>query len=318
MIGLLLAPALAQQPAALRSPSTDLEPCLANEACDDWFRSLLSETMVEYGFLFQHDALVGGAIAGKGNGFVFELHVDSATLGPDNLVTENVRLFPVLPRLEFGWQVGSYTYDDPYPQYAVSVFLLPPLGSREAGAFSGGLSASAAFPLGTHLVWAGGEVDVAYGEVRGAMVGNGSKLAGIDLVTQFVTIDRPPCADEESGCIDRYRALAPTARLGLSLEPAPPVFLYGKLGAAWIESALDIAYDQSRWVVRGLQPQVSYGGGFRVGDRIQLAIGGVTAAKPASLSTDDGRWMTRIVGGFGIRLGAERYWERREALEGAP
>lgn len=304
-----LAVVRAQQPAALVSEASDLQPCLDNAGCDAWFRSLLSETMAEYGFLFQHDAIAGGAIAGKGNGFVFEVHVDSAVLGPPNLVTENVRIPPILPRLEVGWHVGSYTFDDPYPEYAVSLFMLPPIHTQDSGVFSVGGSASAAFPLGTHFLWGGAELDLGYGNVFGPMVGDGDAIGDIDLVGQFVEIGDPPCEGTERGCIDRFRSFSPTGRLGLSFEPAPPIFVYGKIGAAWVVSSLDIAYDRSRWVVRGLQPQASYGGGLRFGDRIQLGLGGVTALKREDISTDDTRSMTRVVATFSIRIGAPRYWE---------
>jgi hypothetical protein len=325
-----LASSFAQQPAVLVSEGSDLEPCLDNEACNAWFNALLSETMVEYGFMFQHDAIAGGALAGKGNGFVFEFHIDSAALGPPNLVGENVRLPPILPRLEIGWQVGSFTFDDPYPQFAVSLYAFPPIKAGDSGAFSAGGSASVAVPLGTHLLWGGGEIDVAWGGVHGPMIGDGDAIGDIDLVTQFVEIGDPPCDSTEEGCIDRYRTVAPTARLGLSFEPTPPMFFYGKVGAAWIHGSLDVAYDSSRWVIRGLQPQVSYGGGIRLGDRVQLGLGGVTALKPAAASTDDSRRITRIVATFAIRMGAPRYWERDaqpeppapapepDALQGAP
>ncbi len=303
----LTAAAFGQQPVQPRT-DTDLQPCLDTPACETLFTNILSETLVEMGFLFQHDGQGASALVGKGNGFVFELNAQTPVLGEPNVVLDEVNLPPVVPRLEVGYQVGSYTYDDPYPQFAVSAYVFPPLQLGDYSAFSVGGTGSTSVPLGTHFVWAGAEVDVSYGAVGGPFVGDGDVIEDIDLVSGFVDVDSPPCDATSDGCVDRFRTVTVMPRLGFSVEPHPVIYAYGKLGVGYTGSAIDVAYDSSEWSLRGVQTQFSYGAGARFGDRVQLGIGGVTALKPEALSTDDSRAMTRLIAAFSIRTGDARYW----------
>jgi hypothetical protein len=308
----LTAVAWGQQPVRPRT-DTDLQPCLDTAACETLFTNTLSETLVEMGFLFQHDGQGASAIVGKGNGFVVELNAQTPAFGDPNILLDEVNLPPVIPRLEVGYQVGSYTYDDPYPQFAASAYAFPPIRLGDYSTFSVGGTGSVSVPLTTHFVWAGAEVDVSYGAVGGPFVGDGDVIDDIDLVSSFVDVQTPACDATSDGCIDRFRTVTVMPRLGFSLEPHPVVYAYGKLGIGYTGSAIDVAYDASGWALRGVQTQFSYGGGARFGDRVQIGVGGVTALKPEALSTDESRAMTRLVASFSVRTGDARYWYDDEA-----
>jgi len=311
LIALALSVSWAQQQAELQNES-DLQECLDTPRCGELFTTLLSETMLEMGLLFQHESLGGSALVGKGNGVVAELSFQSTAIGPKNVVQDQIPLPPIVPRLEVGYQVGSFTYDDPYPQYAVSAFVLPPIGIGDFKTFSAGLSGSFAFPLGTHLLWAGAEADLSYGSVAGPFVGDGDVIDDIDVVGSLIDVESPACESTAQGCQDRFRSVAMVPKIGLSFEPHPVLFGYGKLGLGWINSGIRVDYDRSEWRLRGLQPQLSYGGGARLGDRVQISFGAVTVLRDSSLSSDGSTAVTRFVGSFSIHTGDERYWSTED------
>lgn len=301
--------ALAQQPVRPVSDQTELQPCLDTEACSSILLPLMSETMAEFGAISQYRHVTTSALTGRGTGLHFGLQFDSLVLGEKNLVTQELQLPPVLPKLEVGYQYGSFTYDDPYPQFAVGMFLFPPIKIGEDQVGNVGGSLSSAVPLGVRFLFAGLDVDASYGYLHTEIAGDGDIIEDIDAVAPFVDIEPPPCDATEAGCIDKLRHWAVGARIGLAIEPHPLLFVYGRVGGAYVSGTLIVAYDESRWRVAGLQPQFDYGGGVRIGDRIQLSFGGRTALRREELSTDDSRTLTRIGLSFSIRTGDARYWE---------
>lgn len=308
----LFGSAWAQQPIELTSGSTALQPCLDEAACSGVLLDLVSETLVEFGWFQQHDALQGGALVGRGTGFVFELHVDSYTLGRRNFITEEVALPPVLPKLEVGYQLGSFTYDDPFPQLAASVVLFPPIAADGYRLSNVAAQVSGAVPVVDHRVWLGLELGLSHGATSGEMLGDGGVLEDVDAVAPFVDLEEPACAELAEGCIDRIRQTAFTAKVGVAVEPIPELFLFSKVGLGRQATALAIAYDASAWKMTGVLPQLSYGGGVRIGDRVLLSLGGATAWKSADASTDGVRAMSRLQVGFAIRTGDARYWFEEE------
>lgn len=302
--------ALAQQQVRLISDQSELQPCLDNELCAPVLLPLMSETMAEFGAVAQHRHVATSALTGRGTGLHFALQADTLVLGDKNLVTERLQLPPIVPTLEVGYQYGSFTYETPYPQFGVGLFLFPPITIDDTQLGNVGGSVSGAVPLATRFVWAGLDVDASYGFLAAPLAGNGSVLEQIDALGPFITVDQPPCDLTEKGCIDRLRAAAVSARLGVAFEPHPLFFLYGKAGISYVSNTLLVAYDTSRWRLAGIQPAFDYGVGIRLGDRIQLSFGGRTALRGEDLSTDDSRTLTRLGGSFSIRTGDARYWEK--------
>ncbi|MCB9669365.1 MAG: hypothetical protein H6734_07845 [Alphaproteobacteria bacterium] len=308
----VLTTALAQQAIVLESGPTDLQPCLDEPACEGILVPLASETLVEFGWFLQNDPLQGSALVGRGTGFVFEIHADSYVLGKRNLITEQVEIPPLLPKVEVAYQLGSFTYDDPFPQLAVGLSVFPPLKIDGYQLLNATLTGSGAVPVYEHYLWLGAEVSAGYGNVKGEMLGDGSAIEEVDSIAPFVEIDEPPCARTAAGCNDNIRQTAWTARLGVAVDPIPELFLYGKVGVAHLSTRLDIAYDTSVWRVKGVQPQLSYGGGVRIGDRVMFGVGGTTAMKPEPISSDDSRTITRLHLGLSVRTGDARYWYEEE------
>lgn len=318
MFGVALAvsgAAWAQQLITLEQGPTELQPCLDDAACRGVLEPLATETLVEFGWFLQHDSMAGSALTGRGNGLVFSIQGESPELGRKNLIVNEVELPPLLPKLEVGYQVGSYTYDDPFPQVAVSAFVFPPIRIDGFTLLNTGLTVSAAMPVVEHYVWLGAEVAGTYGRVRGEMLGDGDVLDDVDSVSNFVDIEPPACADTAAGCIDQIQQMMLTGRVGVAIEPIPELFFYSKLAIGTFRSDLDIAYDTSKWRVKGVQPAFSYGLGVRIEDRVTLGAGGVTGPKPERFSTDDARLVHRVNVSLSVRTGDRRYWYESESTE---
>lgn len=314
---LLAGVAFAQQALELASDATELQPCLDTPACEGVLTGLASETLVQLGYFMTNDPLAGSALIGRGTGVVIELHADSYVLGERNLITEQVAIPPLLPKLELAFQLGSYTYDDPYPQLAVGLSAFPPVKVDGYQVLNLTGTASGAVPLYEHFLWAGAELAVSHGNVRGEMLGDGSDLEDVGSVAPFIDLETPACADTVDGCEDRVRQTAFTGRVGLAVDPHPAVFLYTKVGLTRLGTHLDIAFDESEWRMRGSRAEFSYGGGVRIADRVLLGIGGVTGTKSEAVSSDDGRTLTRFHVGLSVRTGDARYWYEEAPEEAA-
>lgn len=312
MILALLGLAHAQQPLELVSDETELQPCLDSAGCGGILVRLASESLLELAYFMSSDPLMGTALNGRGTGFVFEIHADTYPLGEPNLVTEQVTLPPLLPKLDIAYQLGSFTYDDPYPQLALGLSVLPPLKVNGYEAAGITLTGSAALPLYEHYVWGGVELAGSYGRVAGEMLGDGSVLEDVASIAPFVDLGTPACADTEPGCRDRIHQSSFTGRVGLNAEPHPAVFFFLKGGLSRVGSRLEVAYDTSSWRLKGVRPELGYGGGVRIADRAAIALGGITTARPEAVSSDDSRTMTRFHVSLSVRTGDRRYWYDEE------
>ena len=261
---LLSAIAHAQSTAHLVDGDSLLQPCLDLASCGDAVIGLLSENMTEYGFVQQVDPIATSALAGRGVGLVAEVRIDSTTLGPKNQLEERILIPPILPRFTLGYQYGSYTYDDPYPQYALGLTLLPPVPVLGGTLFSADPHASFAIPLGTHLLWAGAEVGYGFAQLALPLLGAEEQLSAIEELEGLLPTEGASCPDIGQGCLDQFQQHSFQGRVGLSVEPLPAAFLYVRGGITYLMQTLHLAYDGSNWAIEGIQPQVGFGGGMRM------------------------------------------------------
>ncbi len=310
---LLTTLSMAQSQAHLVDGETLLQPCLERTECGDALLGLVSENMTEYGFVQQVDPIATSALAGRGVGLVAEIRVDSTTMGHKNQLEETILIPPILPRVSLGYQYGSYTYDNPYPQYALGLTVLPPVPVLGGTLFSADPHASFAVPLGTHVIWAGLDVGYGYSQLALPLLGTEAQLALIPELDGHLPTEGAMCTDIGEGCLDQFQQHAAHARVGLSIEPVAAAFLYMRGGVTYLRQTLHLAYDDSRWAIEGVQPQGGFGGGIRAGDKYQLALGGTLASRPLVLSTDESSVIAKVVFSTSFRFGNARYWERAEA-----
>lgn len=306
----LLAPlASAQSQAQLLEGSSLLAPCLDDATCEPALRGLVSESLAEYGFALQADPLGASPLAGKGMGLVAEARLDSLTLGERNALEQQVPLPPALPRFGVGYQYGSYTYDDPYPQVGIGLTVLPPYRLYGGTLVGGQLDVGAAVPLAGHLLWGGAELGYGVGQLAVPLLGSAANLRKVETLEAHVERGQGSCADLDV-CLDRFWQHAGHGRLGLSLEPVPALFLYTRVAAVVLVQRLRVAADDTLWGMGGLQPQAHLGGGLRAGDQYQLTLGTVIASRPQGWSTNDSRTLIKVVASTSFRFGRPRYWER--------
>lgn len=311
MLSPLLAVAAAAQPTAtLIDGETVLAPCLQAASCREPWGALLSETLLEAGLALRHEPVLTSALGGKGYGPVLDLHLASAPLGDRNVLQDLLPAVPALPSLAVGFQVGSYTYDDPYPQLALGLHGLPPVRIGGARVWSIGGTASAAWPL-SPVVWLGAEATWTTSEVTVPLLDSSRSLREVEGLEGYVD-GAPECPEP---CLDRLVQHAPAARAGISLEPLPALFLNLRGGVMVPAQRLSLALDGSRWGLAPILPSAAWAAGIRAGDRWQLAVGGDLAALPAASRTG-GPLVARVQLSTGWRLGPPRYWESRpESLD---
>ncbi len=310
-IGLWTGLAAAQTQATLLEGDSLLEPCLEDAACAPALLGLVSENVAEYGFVAQADPIAISALGGKGMGLVAEVRIDTATLGPKNALEQRVFLPPALPRIAVGYQYGSYTYDNPYPQLAVGLTALPPIHVLGGTVFSVQADASGAVPLGTEVLWLGAEIGYGFSELVAPVVGTPAELADIPEIGPWLP-ERAPSACDGIGrdCVDRFAQHAVSARGGISVEPLPAVFCYARAAAVAVVQRIAVAYDRTTWGMGGVQIQAQGGVGVRAGDKHQLAMGVVSAPRPPEQTTTGARTLTKVTASTSFRFGRPRYWER--------
>lgn len=252
----------------------------------------MSEAVLETTYALVHEPVMTSAFGGRGMGLDTEVQVGTLPIGPRNDVQRTYPVIPAVPTLAVGWHLGSYTYETPYPELALGVHGLPPSTVAGVSSWAVGASASAAWPL-SRALWLGGE-----------LAWNTSSLR-VPIVESMSTSSMSlPC---DADCKDSLVQHTPSARLGLSLEPAPALFLYAKGGVTAAVQEVRMV-DGTRLDDAPVLPEISGGGGIRVGDRFQLAIGATSASRPER-STTGSPWMTRIVASTGVRFGDARYHE---------
>lgn len=312
MIWSLLLLANAQSPATLVEGDTLLQPCLDLPECEQTAVSLMSENMAEYGFTWQVDPIGFSALGGKGMGLVTELRLDSVALGPPNVLEQQVFLPPAIPRLGIGYQFGSYTFDEPYPQVALGVTVLPPFAVLGGTILGAQADTSAALPLGTPRLWLGAEAGGGVGQLAAPILGTPDQLKSIPEISPYVQRKEAQCTEIGPQCLDTFQQWTGHLRLGLSIEPIPAVFMYTRGAAVFVQQRLRLAYDNSVWESVGWQPQIQAGGGFRAGDKYQATLGAVVAQRPPELSVRGRTSMVKIVATTSFRFGDPRYWKYRE------
>jgi hypothetical protein len=300
MVVLLPSVALGQSAIALHRGPTVLQPCLDDVACTGYFAPQLSETLVEAGFMLQHDAVGTTAFGGRGTGLVLEAGLNSMSLGRPNTLQSTFPLVPAIARFAVGGLLGWGSVADPGPQLALGLHALPRLriGGGTTSAF--GVTTSAAIPF-ERRVWLGGEVSWTAAEFGVSLVDSTADLRELDEVRPYVE-GQLECPEP---CIDHLAAHAVSARLGTTVEPVPEVFVYARGGVIVQHERLDIALDGSEWRLTAVSPEASLGAGFRAGDRWQMALGLISARRPAPASTD-GQAMTKIALTTAFRFGPSR------------
>jgi len=308
--------AFAQSEPDLLEGKTLLGDCYDDKRCNDYILAILGENMAEYGFALQFDPIATSALAGKGVGVVAEVHVDTIPLGEGNDATKRLLIPPLIPRIAVGYQLGSFTYDNPYPQLSFGAFMLPPIQILGDGVlFSTGAHVGGAMPLYEHILWGGIELDASWASIGAPLFGAERQLLELDILEPYITEGESDCQIIVTGCLDRFRQSAFTLRAGLSVEPFAGAFLYGRLAAAVLRQRLFIVFDRTTWGSAGPQAQAQFGAGIRAGDKYQLAMGSSIANKPEYLSTNDSRLMVKFATSFSFRFGQARYWERLEEEE---
>jgi hypothetical protein len=295
-----LLPAAFAAPAPSPDGATVLAPCLDDTTCDGEWRPLLAETLLESGYTLIHEPVITSALGGKGAGLVVELEVGSAPLGPRNELQALFPNVPALPTVAVGYHVGSYTYETPYPQVTVGLHGLAPVRVGDVSLWSGGATASAAAPL-SPAVWLGAEGTWTYARLVAPISSNVDQL---DVVSSFL-LASPLCA---APCTDTFAQHAPALRVGASFEPVPAAFAWVKVGGVALIQRLSLAVDGSDWRWRPVIPELAAGVGLRAGDRFQVGLSGVAAARPSRTETS-GPLMARVVATTGFRFGAVRYHE---------
>jgi hypothetical protein len=283
-----------------------LADCVADPSCGAYIATQVSENLVEAGFAMTHAPMAASALGAKGMGLLAEVRVDSLPLGERNEVGENLKLPPVVPRLSAAYHVGSYTYDDPYPQYAIAAHVLPPVGSASGRGWSLGATGSVAAPL-SELLWLGAEVDYTYGAVSATVLGTPSQLRQYEEVKPYLRgSDLQVQCDP---CVDRVGQHAAGLRAGASIEPHPLAFAFVRGGVLLVHQQLRLDVDSSRWTLGGLLPTVGAGGGLRIADRTQVGLGASAAWKGEAVTTTR-RLMLKLVGSLSVRFGDARYREQ--------
>jgi hypothetical protein len=161
--------------ATLVEGETLLADCLRSAVCGEAVTRLISENMAEYGFVQQVDPIATSPLGGKGMGLVAEFRVDTLAFGPQNELERLVLIPPGLPRLSVGYQYGSYTYDDAYPQVAFGLTVLPPVRVLGGTLLGAQLDGGIAWPL-SPAVWFGVEAGVGHSQLAVPLLGTNTQL----------------------------------------------------------------------------------------------------------------------------------------------
>lgn len=312
LLGSVPTAATAKHPLALEEGDTALADCLEDPECGDRATRLIAETMTEYGVVLQSDPQSISALGGRGAGPIFEIRLDTATLGRQNALEQRITRIPGLPRISGGWLLGSPAWDSKTPQLALGATVLPSIRVGSGLITTVQLDASGAIPVVGPWLWVGTSVSYGASVVQLPMIGTENQLDGLEEATG-ATIERTDtCAD---GCLDRYGQRTATARAGLSIEPTPHVFAYSRVALASVRGVLDVQYDQSTWGLHQLQVQSQSGLGLRVGN-YQATLGAVVVPRRADIATGPERTITKLTASSSLRLGSPR--ARHAEPEAAP
>jgi len=310
MIHLLLAlsaPAAAQQLATLTDGAPEFESCLEDtDDCEDRFFRFLTHSMVEQGFTFQEVPLLTSPLTNRRAGWVVGGKLDTFPLTPPrkNLSgkVEETDYSPVLPRIVGGW-LGSAGDTE----LGAGAFFLPPVPVKGASALVGGADAGAAWALGERARL-GAELDFTFTRARAPIVASEEQFenreeGGYESNLQVETYEAN-CGGE-GGCIDTFTVANTGLRLGGSWELGdftPHV----RLGVAYLWEQLYVQYDDTTWLVRGLQYSAHLGGNLAVAEGLRLGLSSSLAWRPERITQDEGDDTT---GGLFFKLVGSAGWQ---------
>ncbi|MCP4806397.1 MAG: hypothetical protein GY884_13730 [Proteobacteria bacterium] len=229
--------------------------------------------MGEQGFAMQHHALLDSALVSPNAGLVVGASLATFPIGPpeENLSgkEENTAFSPVFPRLQV-----AYVGED----WSVGVAGLPLIPVSGASAWTVALSGSLTKPVGVFT--AGLEADLSTLVAHAPITASAEQLDQRDQLDNPGNVD-PSVADENcgaDGCIDTFRMVNPSVRVGLSrdLGRFTP---YGKVGVTYVNERLEVEYDGTSWHLQVPQASAHLGSSLALGERWLLAAGASAALK---------------------------------------
>ena len=283
--------------------SPALAECFADSECEDRALRLLGESMSEYGLVLQTDPQGISALTNRGSGPALEIRLDTATLGRDNALEEQLTEVPGLPRISGGWLLGSNAWDGTRPQLALGGTVLPSIRMGQAGLLSTvQMDASAAVPIVGPYLWFGGSMSYGWGVVELPLLATEGQFQALETATG-ATIPRTGAC--EDGCTDEFRQRTSTARAGFSVEPHPNIYAYTRGAVSYVIGTLEVQYDESDWRMTQWQVQSQSGLGLRMGN-YQIGVGAVVAPRHPDLVTGEERTMAKFVASSTVRMGKPR------------
>ena len=275
----------AQTTAQLVDGSPDFTDCLGSESCESNFLAFLGGSMAEQGFAMQHDPIATSATVRRTGGFVAGGRLDTFPFGPPptNLSgkEENTQFSPVLPRLVVGW-VG----DADGTRRGIGAFLLPPVPVGGASALVLGGDVSVARSVGDRMR-IGVEADFTYVHATAPVAATESQLDSRDDFSNPDNLDPQTFADVcgDTDCLDTFRVANAAVHGVAAWDLGDRWGAYGKVGLTYVSERLHVAYDDTTWAVRGLQPSVHGGATVAATDSLMLAAGAAAALKHAGLDS---------------------------------
>lgn len=282
MIAVLLAlaaPSNAQTAAQLVDGSPDFTDCLDDPQCEGNFLAFLSGSIAEQGFTMQHNPLATSAVVRSGSGVIVGARLDTFPFGPPptNLSgkEENTQFSPVLPRLVVGW-IG----EGDRSRQGAGAFFLPPVTVGGASALVVGGDLSLARQLSDRMRL-GVEADFTYVRATAPVAATEDQLDGRDDFSNPDNLDPDLFADVcgDTDCLDTFHVANTAVKAVAAWDLGERWGAYGKVGLTYVSERLHVAYDDTTWAVRGLQPSVHGGATVAASDAVLLAAGASVAPK---------------------------------------
>ena len=285
MISVLLTSlALAQSPAVLTDGTPEFG-CTASDSCPRFY-GFLSHSMVEQGFTLEHvdsGAAIyhlpepGLRLGGALTTFPFA--------GPrENLSgkEENTAFSPVLPRLQVG---GSQVSDDWVT--AADLAFTPPVPVGGASALVGSLTLGVARTVrdGVRL---GGELAFTGVSVRAPIVATEEQFEEREDWENPDNLDpetyEAVCGSQPNGCVDRFSLANSAVRVGFAVDLPAQLVVTTRLGLGYLREQLWVQYDDTTWVLQGLQARAHLDVAWRYRERLSIGLGTSLAYRPPGLS----------------------------------
>jgi hypothetical protein len=288
LFALLSTPATAQSLAELVDGTPEFqESCLDDTAgtCEERFLRFLTHSMVEQGFTFQHVPLLTTPLANQGRGLTAGAMLDTfpLTAARSNLAgkQEETDYSPVLPRVVAGWlgEAGDTAI-------GAGAFFLPPIEVKGASALVAGADLSASRAVGELRL--GAEADFTYTRAMAPIVASEEQYANREEYGNNLQEEtyEEVCAPRPDGCVDTFTVANTGLRLGVSY-PMGDFTPHLRLGAAYVHETLYVMYDDTTWLVSGMQYSAHLGGNLLLNEKLALGLGTSAALRPARISEDE-------------------------------